>query len=246
MDELELKKELNRVPLRYTLPICCLSEKGILFPGNATVTLVKNHDRYFCITNQHVIEEIEKQISDQNYCQIGNSRFSLIETKKFTDAANDLCCFEVDQNIADNFHISGTHPNFIQVPQSEVIIKPDQYVNFGGYPGCFRSKTENGYQFDTFSHGGCLVTSVDHSTFSCLMEKELEEEIESDRRWDELTALGGISGCPVFTWVHDPISRMELAGIIQEGELRLFGSETSTVKVSKIDKQWMDNAASEL
>ena len=245
MDKEELKQELIKMPLRYTLPICCLSKKGIVTPGNGTVTLIKHQDRFFCITNVHVVEGIREQLSDDIYCQIGNVRFDLATAKTFIDQDNDLCCFEVDSNITDNFFLSGEHPIFLPIPLTEVQIEVDQYVSLGGYPGCFRTKTKQGYQFDTFSHGGCLVTSVDQSTFSCLMEKEFEQEILTDRRWEDLTALGGISGCPVFTWVHNGISRIELAGIVQEGELRLFGSETSTIKVSRIDKKWLDRAISD-
>ncbi|MCR8916038.1 hypothetical protein FDP08_02295 [Marinobacter panjinensis] len=246
MDESEFKKELMRMPLRYTLPISCLSKSGIVSPGSATVTLVQYKDRFFCVTNQHVVTELEKEICGEVYCQIGNTKFNLVKAKKFVDDAGDLCCFEVEREIVNNFTIWGENPRFIQLAENPVIIEPGQYVNFGGYPGCFRSKTKDGYNFDTFSHGGCLVSSVSDSTFSCLMEKEFEEEVRGDRRWEELTALGGISGCPVFAWIHEPVSLMELAGIVQEGELHLFGSETSPIMVSKIDNIWMEKAIKEL
>ena len=246
MEQADLKRELNRIPLRYTLPISCFCEAGIVSPGNATVTLVEHSNRFYCVTNEHVLRGIEDQIAEGGYCQIGNSRFDLIGASKFVDPERDLCCFEVNKDIVLDFQISGESPRFIRIAPTEIDLGPDQYVSFGGYPGCFRSKTKYGYHFDTFSHGGCLVTSVGDTTFSCRMERDFEEEVETDRRWDELTALGGISGCPVFTWVYDPIARIELIGVVQEGQLRIFGSENSTIIASKIDKSWIENAASHL
>ena len=246
MDEEQLKQELNRIPLRYTLPISCFSEKGIAHPGNATVTLVHHRDRFFCVTNEHVVKGIQEQLDGTTYCQIGNKRFDLVEAHKFIDSENDLCCFEVQEDIAEDFSISGENPGFIPIPRDKVRIEPNAYVSFGGYPGCFRTSTPHGYQFDTFSHGGCLVSDVGDTMLSCRMERELEEEIQSDRRWEELSELGGISGSPVFTWVYEPIARIELVGIVQEGELRIFESQTSPIIASRIHSEWMDKAVAEI
>lgn len=246
MDEQALKQELNRIPLRYTLPISGFSQEGIISPGNATVTLINHRDRFFCVTNEHVVKGIQEQLDETTYCQIGNKRFDLAEAHTYIDSENDLCCFEVQEDIAGDFNISGESPGFIPVPRDKVPIEPNAYISFGGYPGCFRTPTQHGYRFDTFSHGGCLVSDVRDNTLSCRMERELEDEIQSERRWEELTELGGISGCPVFTWAYEPIARIELVGIVKEGHLRIFESQTSPIIASRIDSEWMDKAAAEI
>lgn len=234
MDEAALKTELNKIPMRYCIPIYAFSEGGSLILASGTLSLVEINNRMMGITNHHVVDRIRALVKEGAKCRVGASDYEISEIKR--DTKNDLCALEIPEEIIYGFvneDDSGASPRFFEYLGDPAIVTEGKLVSFGGYPTCLRETEGNESVYFSYSHGGCKVSSCSDNQFYCQLDPETEELVMGEKDEDSLKEFGGISGGPVFTWSDEIITRIQLVGILKEGNRYFFGSDKSYIAVAK-------------
>lgn len=219
-----LGQELAKFPLRFAAAVLIgeKTEEGVYEPHvkNGTASLIEFGGEPIAITCSHVLEEYRKrlQINENTYLQIGGLEIDPLQN--LVD--------ESDEEELDLATISLSNKNLAEIHDgSEIgscIIRPTvwppadvaegDYVAFGGFPGLWRDRpTPTDFVFSSFSNGACRVAAVGGDYF--VVQFERENWIQSfayDKR-EDLYALGGLSGGPVFINRH---LHLEFVGIIYQ------------------------------
>ncbi|WP_144392100.1 hypothetical protein [Pleionea sediminis] len=241
MDENEFIEELAKLPFKYALPIALYDTNGVIQPGNATTTLIKYQDQYFCVTNNHVIEKLLDVNPSQCYCQIGMNRIDIWNAEIIRSKNQDVCLIKVDEEFDLSFkNIDELKFNveFYRLTKNYEVQEGD-IVSFGGYPGCFRTVENNRQEicYGTYSHAGLPLNSLSNLQGSVWLNDNTDKKALGSLQRDDLTALGGISGAPVFKWEFSPIAVPVWIGVVVEGDLHRFQSEHSQIIVDFVSER---------
>jgi len=177
--------------------------------GQGTLTLVELDNRLYGVTNEHVVNMEDNQLTDflvvlKNHTFIHRKP---IFTSNLKDMyiPYDIAIFELD-DIRDEFHNYGKQG----ISLSSSKLREDEIFLAVGFPGELRATKE----------GGIMAHPLAHIAITCRGFSEYKitgfngaEELEYVERMD----FGGISGGALFKVLDDETPDYELVGICYEG-----------------------------
>jgi hypothetical protein len=182
---------------------------------NGTVCLVNSGVNLFAVTAQHVFEQYESDLASdpELRCQFGSSTVQperlLIERSKELD----LATFAMSQIQTAAIRVRPYAP--VSWPAAPV--RMEEILLYGGYPGSLRAEKVEIAElpFQWFVGSPLSITSS-----YIKLRVDFEEFYQPLSPAAEInTALGGMSGGPVFRFVPaPPIERLELVGFVVESQ----------------------------
>lgn len=191
---------------------------------NGSLTLLKTDERLLGITNSHVARGLADCTEEVGHrCQIGGAYLDpkrLISEHPTMDIAtfelSDVLMGQVsilsDASIGAGIVHQGASVSSWPIPSPG----ENDPVMYGGYPGAYRAKLENGNVNFGFFWFATKVQSVSEKNIGMVIDPTNSISV-GKVKLDTGADLGGWSGGPVFRIVeHERIERLELCGIIYE------------------------------
>lgn len=183
----------------------------------ATGTLVNFGQGPLVVTCAHVLDEYsERWKSGKALIRVGDVRISSSQLAAF-DKDLDLATIRLsDRQAADLVSEDRIATQFYEPPRWPLDrAKEGEWVAVGGYPGQWRRQRPEARELVLayYGIGATPVTSVSERQFGCQFEREHWTWISRDAELPDLTALGGLSGGPVFAERH---LHRSLVGIVSD------------------------------
>ena len=172
--------------------------------SNGTVSLVDLGEGPLAVTCEHVIAGyIEMTKAHDNLVfQIGSVEINLLEQLIDKSARLDLATIRLTEKQITSITSEGEIGSCVFRPKTwppEEALKQDQFVAFGGFPGCLRTVASfDEYIFESWSNGASKISSVSEGQFVSVFEREFWVNSFGAERHLSIDALGGLSGGPVF------------------------------------------------
>jgi hypothetical protein len=193
----------------------------------ATATLVNLGRGPLAITCAHVIADYrERWEVGRALIRVGNIRVSPSQLGG-CDRDLDLAVIRLsDEQAEELLSEDGIATQFYQPPRwPPAPAKEGEWVAIGGFPAQWRQKRSDTREiiFGYYGIGATRVTSASERHFGCQFEREHWIWMSRKAEFTDLTAMGGLSGGPVFAERH---LHRALVGIVsdfgQNGDIMLM------------------------
>jgi len=170
---------------------------------NGTATLVDLGDGPIAITCQHVIAALRKEHEDMASVlfQLGNTEVDPLAQLIDENERLDLATIRLTEEQAKAITSQGKIGSCIFKPISwpPPLPKEGEFVAFGGFPGTLRSILSfDELEFCSWSSGASEIVSVSDFQFASVFQREYWVKSFGNSHYMDITALGGMSGGPVF------------------------------------------------
>lgn len=240
------KKHIAPILRVNPMKVAFLGSKGATL-DQGTITFVKYQDRFFGLTNSHVVGDLTRPRADAAFLLALNKHTPLPGRLIFSSNTQDIDFpFDVAVFLLDKGTIEEAGKEFIELKHQSCPVREETKYLAAGYPGAHRREVEE-QSFHPIFH--IVTTCVLSSDRKLVFQDEIPES-------ELVMRFGGISGGAIFDVADD--DEYSLVGLVFEGrghddvveeqvssnDIWLYGIPLSTTLMDRILAKATDNGES--